>query len=143
MKMNKQDIKAILPHRDPILLVDEVVEIKDGESITTKLFISETMDVLRGHFPGDPVLPGVYTIESAGQAAALLMRASAKYKGKTPLLAGVNNARFKRKVLPRDTLTIFTEVIREREDKGIITFLSKALVNEELAAELEIILAMR
>lgn len=100
MKLNQEEIKTILPHRDPMLLVTSVEELTPGEEIRASFYADPAREIFPGHFPGNPVLPGVYTVECLGQAADLVVMTTERYAGKTPLLIGVDKARFTRKVRP-------------------------------------------
>ena len=73
MKMNKEQIKTVIPHREPMLLIDEVLEMVEGERIKTTLYLDPELDFFRGHFPGEPVMPGVLTVESMAQTADVLL----------------------------------------------------------------------
>ena len=90
MKMNQDEIKGILPHREPMLLVTSVEELSPGENIRAAFFASPEMDIFRGHFPEEPILPGVYSIECMAQAVDILLMSTVRYAGKTPLLLGVD-----------------------------------------------------
>ena len=98
MKLNKEDIKKIIPHRDPMLLVDEVVEMEEETSIITKFYVNPEREIFKGHFPGDPVLPGVYTVEIMAQTADILILSCERYAGKTPLFLGVDKVKFLSKI---------------------------------------------
>ncbi|MBR4411664.1 MAG: beta-hydroxyacyl-ACP dehydratase, partial [Firmicutes bacterium] len=73
MKLDKEGIKKIIPHRDPMLLVDEVVEMEPETSIVTRFFVNPEREIFKGHFPEEPVLPGVYTVEIMAQTADILI----------------------------------------------------------------------
>lgn len=141
--MTKEEIKQYNPHRDPIQLVDEVLSLVPGKSVTAVFHIPEDMAIFQGHFPGHPVYPGVYSIESMGQAANLMLSVQDKYRGKTPLLYKVNNAVFRAQIKPGDTVTLEAEVVQESEAKEIITSKCRSIVNGVVAAECEVVVAMR
>jgi 3-hydroxyacyl-[acyl-carrier-protein] dehydratase len=141
--LDQNQIKELLPHREPMLLVDTVEELDPGQRVVTTFYVSHDRDIFRGHFPGEPVLPGVYTVECMAQAADILLLSRECYRGLTPLFLGINNVRFRRKVLPGDTLTIRASLLSERPEKMIATCAAKAYNNGELAAEGEVTLAMR
>ena len=143
MKLSKEEIKAIIPHRDPMLLIDEASELVPGESITATFWVDPQRDIFRGHFPGEPVLPGVYTVEATAQATDLVLMSKPVYAGKTPLFLGINNVRFLRKILPGDTLEIRARLLSERPEKAIATCRCTVHVRGELAAETEVTIAMR
>jgi 3-hydroxyacyl-[acyl-carrier-protein] dehydratase len=140
---NKEQIKEIIPHRDPMLLVDEVVDMIPGEVIKAKFFIDPKREIFKGHFPGEPVFPGVYTVECMAQTADILILCMEKYKGKIPLFLGINNVRFMRKIMPDDTIEISAKILVVREDKGIITCNAEVFNRGELAASGEVTIAMR
>ena len=81
MKLNRKEIESILPHRDPMLLVDSVESLTPREHIVTTFFVDPARDIFRGHFPEEPVLPGVYTVECMAQAADLLLMADGRFPG--------------------------------------------------------------
>jgi len=104
--MNREEIKSILPHREPMLLVDEV-ELVEGSAVG-KYTVRGDEYFLQGHFPGNPVVPGVMLCEMMAQSACLLIdRDTGKF---TPYYTGMNNVRFKSKVLPGDTITFKIEI---------------------------------
>ena len=143
MKLDHEQVMGIIPHRDPMLLIDEVSDLVPGEYIDASFWVDPARDIFKGHFPGDPVLPGVYTVEATAQAADILLMLKPEYAGKTPLFLGINNVRFRRKILPGDTLQIHAEMLSERPEKAIATCKCVVKVGEELAAETEVTLAMR
>lgn len=121
MKLNKEQIKEIIPQRDPILLVDEVTDMVPNESIEAKFYVSPEMPVFEGHFPGDPVLPGVYSVESLAQTADILLLSMEQYKGKTPLFIGIDGVKFKRKVLPGMHMRMTAKISNVVEEKAIVS----------------------
>lgn len=141
--MNREEIKTVIPHRDPMLLVDAVKELEDGKRIVAEFRIDGGRDIFRGHFPGDPVLPGVYTIEIMAQTSDILILSMERYSGKVPLLLGVEKVKFMEKILPGDILEIHAEIIRERREKAIVTCYSEVFVSGKTAACGEVTLAMR
>ena len=143
MKMNQDEIKAILPHREPMLLVTSVEELSPGENIRAAFFASPEMDIFRGHFPEDPILPGVYFIECMAQAVDILLMSTVRYAGKTPLLLGVDKVSFRKKILPGDTLEIRANIISEQKEKAIVTCAAEIYVHQERAANGDITIAMR
>ncbi|MEA4893804.1 MAG: beta-hydroxyacyl-ACP dehydratase, partial [Oscillospiraceae bacterium] len=89
--MDKSAVMDVLPHRAPMLLIDEVTELKPMESIEAKLYIDPEWELFKGHFPGAPVFPGVLSVECMAQAADIMLMTAEKYKGKTPLMAGITD----------------------------------------------------
>lgn len=143
MKLTKDQIQQIIPHRDPMLLVDSVEEMEPGVSITANFYVDPAREIFKGHFPGNPVLPGVYSVECMAQAADLLLLSCARYAGKTPLFLGINNVRFLKKVLPADTIEIHAKLTLERPEKAIATCAAEVFDGGELAASGDVTLAMR
>jgi hypothetical protein len=143
MKMNQDEIKGILPHREPMLLVTSVEELSPGENIRAAFFASPEMDIFRGHFPEEPILPGVYSIECMAQAVDILLMSTVRYAGKTPLLLGVDKVSFRKKILPGDTLEIRANIISEQKEKAIVTCAAEIYVHQERAANGNITIAMR
>ena len=143
MKMNQDEIKGILPHREPMLLVTSVEELSPGENIRAAFFASPEMDIFRGHFPEESILPGVYSIECMAQAVDILLMSTVRYAGKTPLLLGVDKVSFRKKILPGDTLEIRANIISEQKEKAIVTCAAEIYVHQERAANGDITIAMR
>lgn len=143
MTLNHEQVKEIIPHRDPMLLIDEVQELIPGESIRATFYVDGAREIFKGHFPGDPVLPGVYTVESTAQATDLILMTKPEYAGKVPLFLGINNARFRKKIVPGDTMEIRAQMFKERAEKAIATCKCEVYTDGELAAETEVTIAMR
>lgn len=129
--LDKTYIETILPHRDPFLLLDRVVELVAGEYATAEKDILATDDVFRGHFPGYPVFPGVLQLEALAQTGAVAILSQPETQGKIVLFAGVDNVRFRRPVVPGDTLRLEMRLTerRGRIGKGE----GKAFVGTDLA----------
>lgn len=143
MKMDQEAIKQVIPHRDPMLLVTTVEELTPGESITATFYVDPAREIFKGHFPGEPVLPGVYSVECMAQTADILLLSTERYAGKTPLFLGINNVRFLRKILPGDTIEIRAGLTSERAEKAIATCSAEIYDHRELAAIGDVTLAMR
>lgn len=130
--MNRDEIKNIIPHREPMLLLDEVE--LEGEVSVGRYTVRGDEFFLNGHFPGNPVVPGVILCEMMGQASCLLV--GDKMSGATPYFTGMNNVRFKRKVLPGDTITLKAELLKH---KGPFFFVKTfAYVDQEICASGEL-----
>ncbi|MFL2707762.1 MAG: 3-hydroxyacyl-[acyl-carrier-protein] dehydratase FabZ [Gammaproteobacteria bacterium TMED226] len=144
MKIDNKDIKKYLPHREPFLFIDEVINIKKNKEIHATKLISEDEYFLKGHFPNNPIFPGVIIIEALGQASGILGFVS---MGKTPeegsiyVLAGVDKVRFRKRVRPGDNLDLFSSVVGEK--RGIWKFDCRAEVNNELICTATILCADR
>jgi 3-hydroxyacyl-[acyl-carrier-protein] dehydratase len=145
MKMDIRQILSLLPHRFPIILVDRVLELDEGKRIVTLKNVSANEPVFTGHFPDLPVMPGVYILEAMAQSAAILtIYSSSLGKGGSQgiyYFAGIDNARFKRPVVPGDQLRM--EVVMERNLRGIGKFSARAYVDDVLACEANLMCAYR
>ena len=117
--LNREQVMEVIPHRDPFLLIDEVEELEPGIRAVAKKHLSEDDYWFKGHFPGAPVQPGVLTIEMLAQTGAVCALSLEENKGKTAYFAGINNAKFKRKVVPGDVLILELEIIKEKGPIGI------------------------
>ena len=143
MKMDQEAIKKVIPHRDPMLLVTTVEDLEPGDSIKTTFFVDPSRDIFRGHFPEEPVLPGVYSVECMAQTADVLLLSTQRYTGKIPLFLGINNVRFLKKILPGDTIEIQAKLTAERQEKAIATCSAEVYNHGELAVTGDVTLAMR
>ena len=115
IKLNKEDISNLLPHREPMLLIDELFDIKKLSSATALVKVRKTSFFVQGHFPDNPVMPGVLIVESFGQAAAALTAHGldkSTYENKLVFLMGVEKARFRNPVIPDCKLELNIEAIR-------------------------------
>lgn len=142
--MDINEIREYLPHRYPFLLVDRVVELIEGESIIAYKNITMNEEVFNGHFPQCPIFPGVMIIEAMAQASGILGFKTMNLRpedGSIYLLAGVDDVRFKRQVIPGDRLQLESRVVSEK--RGIWKFECKATVDGALAASATILCANR
>jgi len=136
------EVLKYLPHREPFLFIDEVIDIDLGNSIHAIKKVLPEEDYLRGHFPGNPIVPGVIIIEALAQASGIL---GFKTMDKTPqegslyVFAGVDNVRFRKRVRPGDTLHLYSKVVNVK--RGIWKFDVRAEVNDELACSATIMCA--
>jgi 3-hydroxyacyl-[acyl-carrier-protein] dehydratase len=129
--LNREQIEAILPHREPFLWLDRVIELIPGEYAMAEKDLHATDDVFRGHFPGHPVFPGVLQLEAMAQTGAVAVLSQPEARGKIVLFARADDVRFKRPVLPGETLRLEVKLVesRGRIGKGE----GKAYVGAELA----------
>lgn len=135
-------ILKILPHRYPFLLVDAVKEYELGKTLVGLKNVSFNEPFFQGHFPSDPVMPGVLQVEAMAQTGAILMYLSYEKEnvGKRPAFMGVDACRFRRPVRPGDTLEIRTEIIKYR--RGIGTLQGQILVDGDVACDAQIMAMM-
>lgn len=138
--LESRDIQRIIPHRYPFLLVDRILELEPGKRAVGIKNVTANEPFFVGHFPGYPVMPGVLVIEALAQVGAVALLQMPEFQGKLAFLAGLENVRFRRQVVPGDVLRLEVELTRlkGRVGKG----LGRALVGEEVAAEGEILFAV-
>jgi 3-hydroxyacyl-[acyl-carrier-protein] dehydratase len=132
LPLDRAAIEAILPHREPFLLIDEVLELVPGERVVARKTVRDDEWYLRGHFPGRPVMPGVLIVEAMAQTGAVAVLAEEENRGRIVLFAGIDDMRFKRIVEPGDELELecTLEQVRGPIGKGK----ARATVDGELAA---------
>ena len=135
MELDIKAIEKILPHRYPILLVDRVTEIEPGERLVAYKNVSINEPFFQGHFPGNPVMPGVLIVEAMAQAAVILM-SDGEESDLIPLFMGIDKARFRRQVVPGDQLQL--EVTIGQKRRNICKGMGKATVGGEVSAEAEL-----
>jgi 3-hydroxyacyl-[acyl-carrier-protein] dehydratase len=130
--LDRAEIEAILPHRDPFLLIDEVVELEPGARVVARKKVRPDEWYLTGHFPGRPIMPGVLIVEAMAQTGAVAVLSEEENRGRLALFAGIDGVRFKRIVEPGDELelTCDLEKVRGPIGKGR----AEARVGGELAA---------
>ena len=136
IKLNKQDIIKLLPHREPMLLIDELSEIQKLSSATAVVKVRKDSFFVQGHFPDNPVMPGVLIVESFGQAAAALTAHGldkATYEDKLVFLMGVEKARFRNPVIPDCDLILKIEAIRSHG--RVWKYKGDAFVNDKKMAD--------
>ncbi|MET3564238.1 3-hydroxyacyl-[acyl-carrier-protein] dehydratase FabZ [Enterococcus sp. 7E2_DIV0204] len=136
MKMTIQEIKEVIPHRYPFLLLDTVEEIVVGEKVIAKKNVTINEPFFQGHFPGEPVMPGVLILEALAQAGAVALLAMPDFKGKTAYFGGIDKAKFRQKVVPGDTLMLEVEIMKVKSIAGIGK--GTATVNGKKVAEAEL-----
>ena len=114
----RREIEQILPHREPFLLLDEIVELEPGARVVARKRVRHDEWYLAGHFPGRPIMPGVLMIEAMAQAGAVAALSAEENRGKLALFAGIDDVRFKRIVTPGDELELTCELERVRGPVG-------------------------
>ncbi len=134
--LSTKQIMDIIPHRYPFLLIDTVEELEVGKRATAKKCVTINEPFFTGHFPGEPIMPGVLIIEALAQTGAIAMLSLPENKGKLALFGGIKNARFKGKVVPGDVLMLETVITKTKGPVGSGT--GKAYVDGKLVAEGEI-----
>lgn len=114
-----QEIKEIIPHRYPMLLVDRVEELEEGKRVVAKKNVTINEPFFQGHFPHEPVMPGVLIVEAMAQAGAVALLSLEDFRGKTAYFGGLDKAKFRKKVTPGDTLILEVEIIKVKSTAGI------------------------
>jgi len=140
MLMNKEHIKEIIPHREPFLLVDEVLEMEEGKRIVALKYVRAEEYYFEGHFPQEKVMPGVLQIEALAQAGAVAILSMPEHKGKIAYFGGIKEAKFRQKVTPGDCLRLEVTLDRLRSSAGTGT--ATAYVDDKLACKCEIMFAI-
>lgn len=138
--LDAEQIKALIPHRYPFLLIDRVVELEAGQRVVAIKNVSLNEPFLQGHFPDYPVMPGVLIVEALAQAGAVLVLSDPRFAGQIPFFARIDNCRFRQQVRPGDTLRLQMEVtsFRPPVGKGHAT----AFVEDRLVCEADLTFAL-
>lgn len=132
--MNIQEILKYLPHRYPMLLVDRILDLEPGVRCVGLKNVTMNEPFFQGHYPGQPIMPGVIILEAMAQAGAMLVLTSPEYKGKIPLIGGIDEVRFRRPVVPGDALITTVKVVKLRNNVGKVT--AEASVDGEPACSM-------
>ncbi len=135
-----EEIKSILPHRYPFLLVDRVLELEPGRRAVGVKNVTANEPFFQGHFPQRAIMPGVLIIEAMAQVGGIMVLSLPQHKGKMAYLGTITEAKFRRPVVPGDTLTLEAEAVRVRGNTGKVR--CTARVNGEPAAEADILFAL-
>lgn len=134
--LNTKQIMEILPHRAPFLLVDRIEELEPGKRAVGIKAVTYNEPFFAGHFPQEPVMPGVLICEALAQVGAVALLSQEEYKGKLAFFGGINKARFRQKVVPGDVLRMETELIKIKGPVGVGK--ATAWVGDKVAAEAEL-----
>ena len=136
MALTTKQIMEIIPHRQPMLLIDTIEELEPGKRAVGKKCVSYNEPYFAGHFPQEPVMPGVLILEALAQTGAVAILSLPENNGKLALFGGIDQARFKEKVTPGDVLMLETEIIKAKGPVGVGS--AKATVNGKLVAKAEL-----
>lgn len=117
--LNKEEIEKIIPQRDPFLMIDEVEDFVPGESATAYKYVNVNEWYFKGHFPGNPIMPGVLITESLAQTGAVAILSMDENKGKNALFGGIDKMKFKKMVVPGDKLKLEIKIIKRKGPIGI------------------------
>lgn len=138
--LTAKQIMEIIPHRQPFMLVDTIEELKEGKRAVGKKCVSYNEPFFAGHFPGEPVMPGVLIVEALAQVGAVAILSLPENKGKTAYFGAINSAKFKGKVVPGDVLLLETEIIKSKGPIGVGS--AKATVDGKVVAQAELTFAL-
>ena len=138
--LNKEQIKEIIPQREPFLMIDEVEKYKAGESATAYKYVNEEEWYFKGHFPGNPIMPGVLITESLAQTGAIAILSLEENKGKNALFGGIDKMKFKKMVVPGDKLKLEVKIIKQKGPIGVGEAI--ATVDEKIVAKGELTFAV-
>lgn len=135
-----KEILEIIPHRHPFMLIDTIEELEEGVRAVGKKCVSFNEPYFAGHFPGNPVMPGVLIIEALAQVGAVAMLGMPEWKGKTAYFVGIDKAKFKQKVLPGDELMLENKIIKVKGPIGVGE--ATAYVNGKMVCKAELTFAI-
>ena len=140
MSLGIKEIEAIIPHRHPFLLIDRIDELEPGVRATGVKNVTFNEDFFKGHFPSEPVMPGVLILESMAQVGAVIILSVEENKGKTAFFGGMDKVKFRRKVVPGDVLCLECEVIKQKGPIGVARATAKVNGELSVSAELTVII---
>ena len=138
--LNKEQIEKIIPQREPFLMIDEVEQYIPGESATAYKYVNEEEWYFKGHFPGNPIMPGVLITESLAQTGAIAILSLEENKGKNALFGGIDKMKFKKMVVPGDKLKLEVKIIKQKGPIGVGEAI--ATVDDKLVAKGELTFAV-
>lgn len=138
--LSAKEIMEIIPHRQPFMLIDTVEELTPGVRAVAKKCVSYNEPFFQGHFPAEPVMPGVLIVEALAQTGAVAILSLEENKGKTAYFAAIQSAKFKKKVAPGDVLMLETEIIKQKGSIGIGK--ATATVDGKVAVQAELTFAI-
>ena len=138
--LSAKEIMEIIPHRQPFMLLDTIEELEPGVKAVARKCVSYNEPFFAGHFPAEPVMPGVLIVEALAQTGAVAILSQPEFKGKTAYFAAINSAKFKGKVTPGDVLTLETEIIKVKGPIGVGS--AKAYVDGKLVVAAELTFAI-
>lgn len=138
--LTTKEIMEIIPHRQPFLLIDTIEELEVGVRAVAKKCVSYNEPFFAGHFPAEPVMPGVLLVEALAQTGAVAILGKEENRGRTAYFASINNAKFKKKVVPGDVLILETEIIRQKGPIGVGKAVAK--VDGKIVCTAELTFAM-
>lgn len=138
--LTTKEIMEIIPHRQPMLLIDTIEELESGKRGVGKKCVSFNEPYFAGHFPGEPVMPGVLIIEALAQVGAVVILSCPEFKGKTAYFGAINDAKFRQKVVPGDVLLLEVEMVKQKGPIGVGK--ATATVDGKIAASAELTFAV-
>ncbi len=138
--LTAKEIMEIIPHRQPFMLIDTIEELTPGVRAVGTKCVSYNEPYFAGHFPSEPVMPGVLIVEALAQVGAVAILSQPEFKGRTAYFAAINSAKFKNKVIPGDVLRLETEIVKIKGPIGIGE--AKAYVGDKLAVQAELTFAI-
>ena len=136
-----KQIMEIIPHRQPFLLIDTIEELEEGVKAVGRKCVTYNEPFFAGHFPQEPVMPGVLIIEALAQTGAVALLSQPEFKGRTAYFGGISSAKFKRKVVPGDVLVLETQIVKVKGPIGVGK--AVATVDGEVAAMAELTFAIK
>lgn len=133
--LTAQEVMEIIPNRFPIFFIDRVDELIPGEHVVCTKNVTINEHIFQGHFPGEPVLPGVFIVEALAQAGSIPLLQLDSFKGKTAYLGGLNKVKFRQKVVPGDVLKLQVDIVKLKSNAGIGR--GQAFVDNKKVCEVE------
>ena len=141
MLFNREQIKEVIPHRDPFLLIDEITELIGGKGVMAIKYVTGEEDFFKGHFPQYPVMPGVLILEALAQAGAFVVLGMDEYKGKIAFFTGADDVKWRRQVKPGDTLKLCVKLDKIKLGIGVAD--ASAYVEDEIVCTAKIKFAVK